>query len=444
MVITFVLNNLLTVIFSAAYIPQIKRLAPELLVPALLVLALQMILSVVLSITSAGHTKRKIALQQEEEGYAFEVLKGMQKIQNRGVHRIVFAKIADKFGRSLSAEMTPPLFILLHEQIITIVSAGGTALLLILAAASGMPQADYIAFTVSFGLISESVGALVSMCGNAVMMRPLIQQLSELFSDGVKESGVEYVRSLKGEIEISDLCFSYEAGRRGCVNHINLHISPGEKLAIVGESGCGKSTLLKLLLGMIDPDSGTILYDGKPLATLNKRSLRRQIASVFQFTRVFPGTIYDNICLNAPGLSEEEAMKAAEQAAIADNIRSLKLGLETEVTEGNGGGFSGGQKQRLNLARAFAQKPSVLILDEATSALDNVSQHKVLETVYGMKGTVIMVAHRLSTVIDCDRIIVLKDGCIVGEGNYEELIHSNDYFAELVRKQTPAAGSQAG
>ena len=132
---------------------------------------------------------------------------------------------------------------------------------------------------------------------------------------------------------------------------------------------------------------------------------------------------------------EDAAWEAAEKAAIADDIRKLPLGMDTEISEGNGGGFSGGQKQRLMLARAFAQKPSVLILDEATSALDNIAQKKVLESVYEMKCTVLMVAHRLSTVINCDRIIMLQNGSIAEQGDYETLIKNNGAFAELVRKQ---------
>ena len=160
---------------------------------------------------------------------------------------------------------------------------------------------------------------------------------------------------------------------------------------------------------------------------------------MFQFTKVFPGTVLDNICFTSEQTSEEVAWDAAEKASIASVIRKLPLGMDTEISEGNGGGFSGGQKQRLMLARAFAQNPSILILDEATSALDNISQHEVLESVYALGCTVLMVAHRLSTVVNCDRIIMLKDGKIVEDGNYETLVNNNGAFAELVRRQQECA-----
>ena len=435
MILTLVMNHLLSTIFSIIYIPQMYSLAPVLVIPAVLLIAVQMLISVVFTFASAKHTEHKLELQQNADSFLFEALKGMQKIQNMGAQKRAYARIADNYRKTLAAELDPPFYVMLNEKIVHAVSLSASVLLLIIAAISDTPKADYIAFTASYALIAASVNSLVGICNNIVTMKPLMKQLRELFSAAEAETGVEYVSRLKGDIELKDLCFSYNKSEHGCVDNINLHIHPGEKIAFVGESGCGKSTLLKLMLGMIEPDSGSVIYDKKPLATLNKRSLRKRIASVFQFTRVFPGTIYDNISFNSVGLSEADVWKAAEQAAIADDIRELPLGMETDISEGNGGGFSGGQKQRLMLARAFAQKPSVLILDEATSALDNISQQKVLESVYDMKCTVLMVAHRLSTVIGCDRIIMLQNGVIAEQGDYDTLIRNNGPFAELVRKQ---------
>ena len=148
-----------------------------------------------------------------------------------------------------------------------------------------------------------------------------------------------------------------------------------------------------------------------------------------------PGTIFSNIAFNCPDLTEEEAWEAAEKACIADYIRKLPLGLYTEISEAESNGFSGGQRQRILLARVFASGAGIMIFDEATSALDNVTQKKVLDAIYSEKGTVIMVAHRLSTVVNCDRIIMLEKGAIVESGSYKELMERNDKFATLVRKQ---------
>jgi ABC-type multidrug transport system fused ATPase/permease subunit len=194
--------------------------------------------------------------------------------------------------------------------------------------------------------------------------------------------------------------------------------------------------MLKLLLGMETPQEGTISYDGKPIQTLNLKSLRKRIGSVFQFSKVFPGTIASNVVFGAGRkVSDEEIWDAVDKAAIGDYIRTLPMKLDTEISESNSSGFSGGQRQRLLIARALIKKPRVFILDEATSALDNLTQARVLESISHLNCTIIMVAHRLSTVTGFDRIVMLEDGVIAEEGSYSELMEKNGRFARLVSKQ---------
>ena len=177
-------------------------------------------------------------------------------------------------------------------------------------------------------------------------------------------------------------------------------------------------------------------YDGKPMQSLNRKSLRRCIGSVFQFSKLIPATIAGNIAFGHEEYADEEKLwEAADLASIGDYIRTLPLKMETEVSETNSSGFSGGQRQRLLLARALLNRPSVLFLDEATSALDNVTQKQVLDNIGKLRSTVVMVAHRLSTVEGFDRIILLENGVIAEEGSYAELIRKNGSFARLVRKQ---------
>ena len=218
------------------------------------------------------------------------------------------------------------------------------------------------------------------------------------------------------------------------IDGMDLVIKSGEYVAIVGKSGCGKSTLVRLLLGFETPEKGAIYYDGKDMAGLDLRSLRRRIGAVTQDGSLFQEDVFSNITISAPHLSVEDAWEAAEIARIADDIRAMPMGMQTMITEGSGG-ISGGQKQRLMIARAVAPKPRVLIFDEATSALDNRTQKQVSEALDALKCTRIVIAHRLSTIKNCDRILYLEGGRIVEDGTYDELIGKGGLFAELVERQ---------
>ena len=203
---------------------------------------------------------------------------------------------------------------------------------------------------------------------------------------------------------------------------------------VVGPNGCGKSTLVRLLLGFEKPERGAIFYDGRRLDQLDLRSLRRKIGTVMQSGALFNDSIDANITISAPSLPMDKAWEAAEIACIAEDIREMPMGMYTMISEGQGG-VSGGQKQRLMIARAIAPKPSILIFDEATSALDNIAQKKVTEALNELNCTRLVVAHRLSTIRSCNRILYLGDGKILEEGTYDELMEKNGLFADMVARQ---------
>jgi ABC-type bacteriocin/lantibiotic exporter with double-glycine peptidase domain len=273
-------------------------------------------------------------------------------------------------------------------------------------------------------------------------MKLMAKTLAHLMSEKIDcPEGGTYLREVKGNIKVENVSFSYEGTNRTCLKDVSLSIKKGEKVALVGESGCGKSTLLKLMLGCLRPDSGGIYIDGNELGDINLRSYRKHVGSVFQFSSLIPGTIYSNIAFCPVPVSREDAEDALKKAAINEYVESLPMGQDTEISDSGSRGFSGGQRQRILIARAFASHPSILLLDEATSALDNVTQAKVLDAVYKESCTVIMVAHRLSTVKGCDRIIMIDEGRIIEEGTYEELIEKNGAFANLVRMQQETSWS---
>jgi ABC-type bacteriocin/lantibiotic exporter with double-glycine peptidase domain len=218
------------------------------------------------------------------------------------------------------------------------------------------------------------------------------------------------------------------------IEDVSVSIGKGEFVAIVGPSGSGKSTLIRLLLGFEDAREGAVLYDGHDIATLDLAHLRRRIGTVLQGGRLWSGDLYTNI-VGAANLPIEAAWDAARAAGLADDIESMPMGMYTLASEGLST-LSGGQRQRLLIARALVGKPAILLLDEATSALDNVSQATVLEGLSKLEATRLVIAHRLSTVRDADRVVVLDRGRVVQEGTFEELARKPGLFADLLARQT--------
>lgn len=217
------------------------------------------------------------------------------------------------------------------------------------------------------------------------------------------------------------------------LHNVNIEVKPGEFVAIVGSSGSGKSTLLRLLLGFEKPLVGMIRYNGHDLANLDMQALRRQIGVVLQDGAVLGGSIYENI-VGSSHLTIDDAWEAAQLAGLEEDIRKMPMQLHTVITAG-GGTLSGGQYQRLLIARALARKPRVLFLDEATSALDNQTQKKVSDSLENLQATRVVIAHRLSTIMQADKIVVLDKGTIVQSGTYKELLEQDGFFAELARRQ---------
>ncbi len=220
------------------------------------------------------------------------------------------------------------------------------------------------------------------------------------------------------------------------LSDVSLQVRPGEFVAIVGASGSGKSTILRLLLGFETPDTGTVTYDGRELTTLDLREVRRQIGVVLQNAQLLPGDIFNNIVGFAPDLTMDDAWQAAKLAGLEEDIRSFPMGMHTLVGEG-GSNLSGGQRQRLLIARAIVRRPRILMFDEATSALDNLTQAIVTESITReLQGiTRVVIAHRLTTVVDADRIYVVKAGQIVQSGEYHQLLAEPGPFQELIHRQ---------
>ena len=223
---------------------------------------------------------------------------------------------------------------------------------------------------------------------------------------------------LKGQIEFSNIAYSFDTAKPPLFSNVNISIKPGSFTAITGESGCGKSTLMKILLGFLDPTEGSVLIDGLPLRQINIRHYRRQLGVVLQSTKLPPGSIYDIICAGRT-YTDDQVWDSLEKCAIADQIREFPMGLETIITESPA--ISGGQRQRIGLARAIISNPKVLLLDEATSALDAASQKIISDAVANLGITRVVIAHRISTIREADQIIFMSNQTISASGTYDEL-----------------------
>ena len=435
MLLDNILSTGLTSLMSLLYIFQIFSFAPALVAPSVVIVLATFGLSVATSLAQVRISRRKMLLSAKESGMSYALVTGIQKIRLSGAEKRAFARWAHLYADNAELEYNPPTFLKLNGVFTKAISLVGTIVLFYLAIRTGVKPHEYYGFSAAYGELMGAFTALAGIAVSVAAIKPVLEMAEPILKAEPEVSADKLpVKSVSGAIELSHVSFRYEDSGPWVLENLSLKIRAGEYVAIVGRTGCGKSTLVRLLLGFEKPQKGAVYYDGRDLETIDPRSLRRKMGVVTQDGQLFQGDIFSNIIISAPWLSLEDAWEAAEIAGIADDIRDMPMGMQTMISEGQGG-VSGGQKQRIMIARAVAPKPRILIFDEATSALDNMTQKQVSDALDGLKCTRIVIAHRLSTIRQCDRIIVLDKGQIIEDGSYEELIAKDGFFAGLVSRQ---------
>ena len=425
----------LSSILSLLYITQIFHYAPALVGPALLIVLATVLVRVISVLTQMKLSREIMQKGARLNGLSFALINGVQKIRLAGAEKRAFAKWANAYADAVEPSYNPPFLIKANGAVSSAISLIGTIILYYLAVQSRVSPSEYIAFNTAFGSVTAAFASMAGVALSVARIKPILEMAEPILKTQPESSeNRTMVTKLNGSIELSNVYFRYNDHMPYVVDGMSLKIRAGEYVAIVGTTGCGKSTLMRLLLGFETPERGAVYYDGKDISKLDLRSLRRRIGAVTQDGSLFQGDIYSNIVISAPQLTLDEAWEAAEIAGIADDIRAMPMGMQTVLSEGQGG-ISGGQKQRLMIARAVAPKPKILMFDEATSALDNKTQKRVSDALDALKCTRIVIAHRLSTIRNCDRILVLDKGKILEDGTYDELIAKNGTFAELVERQ---------
>ncbi|MEU1147827.1 NHLP bacteriocin export ABC transporter permease/ATPase subunit [Streptomyces sp. NPDC005863] len=381
--------------------------------------------------------RRLVELGNKLNNQAFQTLRGLPKLRVAGAESFAYAAWAGEFARSRELQQRAGRIKNLTTVLNSVYLPLCTLVMFVLLAGparGSLTAGEFLTFSTAVTMLLTSVTQLTGALISAAAVLPMFEQIKPVLDEAPEvRAGSTQPGELRGEIEARSLSFRYTDDGPLVLDDVSLAIRPGEFVAVVGPSGCGKSTLLRLLIGFDEPVSGSVLYDGQDLSALDQSAVRRQCGVVLQNAQPLTGSILDCIC-GAESFTQEEAWEAAAMAGLAEDIKRMPMGLHTMIS--GGGAVSGGQRQRLMIAQALIRRPRVLFFDEATSALDNETQRTVIDSTRALNATRVVIAHRLSTVMDADRVIVMSEGRVVQQGPPAQLLaDTGGRLHELVRRQ---------
>lgn len=389
---------------------------------------------------SGKQVKRQAELLEYDtsaNSFMYQILNGIAKIRIAGIEDRAIYEYLKPYAKSRRTDQACQKLTLASTTTITAMTAVFSLAFyaLMILGRMQLSLGIFSAFTSAFTAFSAAVLAMARDLTTLNSAGPIYERLRPLLETPPEtREDTELPGKIDGEIEVLNVTFSYSPEIGNVLQDISLHIRPGEYIGIVGSSGCGKSTLLKLLLGFEKPQNGKIYFDGRDIDSMDKRELRKKFGVVLQDGKLISGSIFENITITAPHVDRAQVEAVIAEVGLAADIARMPMGLSTALSE-NSGTISGGQQQRILIARAIVNRPKILFFDEATSALDNTTQAMVTEALAKLNSTRVVIAHRLSTIMGCDRIIVMEAGRIIEQGNYHELMAMHGRFHELASRQ---------
>jgi NHLM bacteriocin system ABC transporter ATP-binding protein len=431
------LSSLLTGVFSIFSFAVIFYYSPQLGLLATVIAAIIIGVTLIGGYFQLRYQRRETELLGRVSSLVLQTLTGIAKLRVAGAEIRAFAVWAEQYSAQKSNTVKAQAA---ANAVAVFSSASGVLTSLVIFASvayfmgGSVTTGDFVAFNTAFAQflfasagITTAFTTILQAAPFYERAKPILRALPE--TDTTSPDPGE----LRGRVEVHHVYFRYDPDGPLVLDDVSLRAEPGEFIAIVGPSGAGKSSLLRQLLGFEDPESGSVFFDDHDLAGLNVQAVRHQMGVVLQNGRLMSGTVYQNIA-GVSQLTMDQAWEAARMAGLDRDIETMPMGMFTFMGEG-ASTISGGQRQRLMIARAIASRPRILLFDEATSALDNRTQAIVSASLENLKATRIVIAHRLSTIINADRIYVLEAGSIVQSGTYAELMEQGGPFRDLARRQ---------
>ena len=433
-----VADSLLSIVFLLPVFGVIFFYDAVLGVVALVFSLASLLVTVALGWRQIAPHGRMIGAVRRVAGHLFQVVGGIAKLRVENAEASAFAIWARDYREQKRAELELG-GLEGHARAFgaALPFLAGAVLLFVVAAVSerNVPVGDFLVVYTVFVTFQAAIARLGESFGTVAAMVPAFDQMRPLLA-AVPEAGVEGepVERLGGDVLFDHVSFRYDPEGPLILDDVTIRARPGEFVAIAGESGAGKSTLFRLALGIDRPSAGAVYYDGRDLKHLNLKQVRRKVGAVPQSVRLHPQDIWDNIVAHHEGTTTDEVWRTARAAGIESEIKAMPMGMMTMVGA-SGAVVSGGESQRVTIARSMIGGPRVMLLDEATNWLDNQSQAEVMQNLALLTATRIVIAHRLSTLEQADRIYVLQAGKVVQDGSFAELMEVEGVFRELVRRQ---------